>query len=78
MSRFDYVDLGYGVRLIQLDSEGFSREQGTVFLQGESAADFLGEMNQLDDIWLEGGNPNPSIFDSQEDHIDLTIEPYFE
>ena len=78
MSHFDYTELGHGVRLIHPDIDRRYRDyQRTVFLQGDDAAQFLDEMNQLDDIWLEGGNPNPDIFDSQEDHIDLIIEPYF-
>jgi hypothetical protein len=78
MSHFDYTDLGYGVRLEQPDIDRENRAyQRTVFLQGDDAAQFLAEMEKLDDIWLEGGNPNPDIFDCQEDHIDLLIEPYF-
>ena len=78
MSHFDYTDLGHGVRLIHPDIDRENRDyQRTVFLQGDDAAQFLDEMTQLDDIWLENGNPNPDIFDSQADHIDLIIEPYF-
>ena len=67
---YDYEDVGYGVILTDPLGED-------VFLQGDDAEQFLEEMNQLDTIWLEQGNPNPSIFRTQEDHIDLLIDPYF-
>lgn len=66
---YDYDDVGYGVILRNGDE--------TVFLQGDDASQFLKQIEELDTIWLEGGNPNPSIFESQEDHVDLLIDPYF-
>ena len=67
---YDYNDLGYGVELISTWGE-------TVFLQGDDASEFIDETIRIDELWAESGNPNPSIFTSQEDHIDLIIDPYF-
>ncbi len=68
---YHYNDVGYGVILSEPGNVN------DVLLQGDDAEQFLEEINQLDTIWLEGGNPNPSIFRCQEDHIDLLIDPYF-
>jgi hypothetical protein len=68
---YDYEDVGYGVIL----SDPATGDD--VLLQGDDGNNFLEEVNKLDTIWLEEGNPNPSIFRCQEDHIDLLIDPYF-
>ena len=67
---YDYDDLGYGVKLISPCGE-------TVFLQGDEASQFIDDTIRIDELWAESGNPNPSIFESQECHIDLIIDPYF-
>lgn len=67
---YDYNDLGYGVSLASPCGE-------TVFLQGDDANEFLADMEEIDGIWESDGNPNPSIFESQECHIDLIIDQYF-
>jgi hypothetical protein len=68
---YDYCDLGYGVSLISPCGK-------TVFLQGDDACQFIDDTISVDELWESEGNPNPSIFDSQEDHIDLVIGPYFD
>jgi hypothetical protein len=70
IDHYDYNDLGYGVELISPCGE-------TVFLQGDDACEFIDDTIRIDELWAESGNPNPSIFTSQEDHIDLIIDPYF-
>ena len=66
---YNYEDIGYAVVLYSGDN--------SVLLQGDDAEGFLQEVNDLDTIWCEIGNPNPKIFDSYEDHLDLLIDPYF-
>ena len=68
---YDYNDLGYGVELISPCGE-------TVFLQGDDASQFIDDTIKIDELWENEGNPNPSIFESQEDHIDLVIDQYFD
>ncbi len=69
-AHYTYDDLGYGVYLMKGDQDQ------DVFLQGDDAEQFLEDMAQLDSLW-EAGNPNPSLFRTQEDHLDLLIDPYF-
>lgn len=78
MSHYDYTVLSYGVRLEspKIDRE-FRDHSPSVLLQGDDAASFLDEMEDLDAAWIDG-NPNPKIFDCQEDHIDLIIGEYFQ
>jgi hypothetical protein len=68
---YDYDDVGYGVIL----TDPVSGDD--VLLQGDEGSDFLATMEEIDSIWTEG-NPNPDIFEEQEDHTDLIIGNYFD
>ena len=68
---YDYEDQSFGVLLK-------SPRGTTVWLQGDDANSFLSDVNDIDTIWYECGNPNPSIFKQVEDHIDLLIDAYFD
>jgi len=70
-NHYDYEDQGFGVLLK-------SPRGTTVWLQGDDANSFLSDVNDIDTIWYECGNPNPSIFKQVEDHIDLLIDAYFD
>ena len=54
----------------------YDRRHTTVYLQGDEASTFLEDVHTIEKQW-EKQNPNPGIFNSIDDHIDLIIDPFF-
>lgn len=66
---FSYNDVGYGVEICSPSGD-------SVWLQGDDYSNFLTELEDLEKVWEEG-NPNPDLFDSYEEHLDLVLSNYF-
>ena len=69
MGDYDYIECGHSVILCSPDGQ-------RQLLQGDDMAIFLEELGEIDRVW-DDGNPNPDIFESIDDHIDLVIANYF-